>query len=145
MTKRSAMTEDAQATLWNDVVGDAWVRHVEYFDATLASFGDAVIQRLDPAPGDRVLDIGCGVGTTTFDLAALVPPGEVVGVDLSARMLGEARPQGRCQRASPTFASLRPTSKPPTSARTDFDLAFSRCGVMFFPTRWPPSRTLPGH
>ena len=38
------MTEDAQATLWNDVVGDAWVRHVGSFDATLAPFGDAVIQ-----------------------------------------------------------------------------------------------------
>ena len=36
------------------------------------------------APGARVLDVGCGPGTITADLAARVPSGEVVGIDAAA-------------------------------------------------------------
>jgi ubiquinone/menaquinone biosynthesis C-methylase UbiE len=40
--------------------------------------------------GMSLLDIGCGPGTITFDLARLVAPGRVVGVDLSADVIEEA-------------------------------------------------------
>ncbi len=39
----------------------------------------------------RVLDIGCGPGTITAGLAALVPLGQVIGIDRSAGVLDEAR------------------------------------------------------
>ena len=42
-------------------------------------------------PGQRLLDVGCGPGTITADLAARVAPGEVVGVDTSAKVLELAR------------------------------------------------------
>jgi 2-polyprenyl-3-methyl-5-hydroxy-6-metoxy-1,4-benzoquinol methylase len=42
-------------------------------------------------PGLDVLDVGCGPGTITVDLAARVAPGRVVGVDVSADPLDEAR------------------------------------------------------
>jgi len=41
-------------------------------------------------PGMRLLDVGCGPGTLTADLARLVAPGEVVGVDVSADVVAEA-------------------------------------------------------
>ena len=41
--------------------------------------------------GQRVLDVGCGPGTITVDLAARVAPGEVVGLDASAAVLELAR------------------------------------------------------
>src|SRR5436189_5192562 len=41
--------------------------------------------------GQRLLDVGCGPGTITVDLAHRVAPGEVVGVDASAAVLEEAR------------------------------------------------------
>lgn len=41
--------------------------------------------------GMRLLDCGCGVGSITLDLAEAVAPGEVVGVDLDAGQLAEAR------------------------------------------------------
>jgi ubiquinone/menaquinone biosynthesis C-methylase UbiE len=42
-------------------------------------------------PHMRVLDIGCGPGTITADLAALVPDGHVTGVDRAAAVLEQAR------------------------------------------------------
>jgi SAM-dependent methyltransferase len=42
-------------------------------------------------PGQSVLDVGCGPGTITADLALLVAPGEVVGLDASAEVVDQAR------------------------------------------------------
>jgi len=41
-------------------------------------------------PGMRLLDAGCGPGSVTMELAALVAPGEVVGVDSDAAILARA-------------------------------------------------------
>ena len=40
--------------------------------------------------GRRLLDVGCGPGTITAELAALVAPGEVVGIDASAEVVARA-------------------------------------------------------
>lgn len=42
-------------------------------------------------PDLRILDVGCGPGTITADLAALVPQGGVVGVDAAPGILDQAR------------------------------------------------------
>ncbi|MEU5643415.1 class I SAM-dependent methyltransferase [Streptomyces milbemycinicus] len=42
-------------------------------------------------PHMRILDIGCGPGTITADLAELVPQGEVIGVDTAPDVLEQAR------------------------------------------------------
>lgn len=47
-----------------------------------------LLERL--TPGDSVLDIGCGPGTITADLAALVAPGHVVALDRSPDIVDEA-------------------------------------------------------
>jgi SAM-dependent methyltransferase len=44
--------------------------------------------------GQSLLDIGCGPGTITVDLARLVAPGLVVGLDASAEVLAQARELG---------------------------------------------------
>jgi ubiquinone/menaquinone biosynthesis C-methylase UbiE len=41
-------------------------------------------------PGQRLLDVGCGPGTITLDLARRVAPGEVVGIDVSADVITAA-------------------------------------------------------
>jgi ubiquinone/menaquinone biosynthesis C-methylase UbiE len=48
-------------------------------------------------PGLAVLDVGCGPGTITIDLAQRVAPGSVVGIDSSPAPLGEARGQAQRQ------------------------------------------------
>ena len=42
-------------------------------------------------PGLDVLDLGCGPGTITVDLAARVAPGRVLGIDTSAEVVEQAR------------------------------------------------------
>ena len=42
-------------------------------------------------PGYSVLDVGCGPGTLTVDLAMRVAPGQVVGIDVAASVVSEAK------------------------------------------------------
>jgi SAM-dependent methyltransferase len=55
-------------------------------------------------PGLDLLDVGCGPGTITVDLAARVAPGRVLGLDLSADPLDEARAAGERAGLEVTFA-----------------------------------------
>ncbi|MEN8161260.1 MAG: methyltransferase domain-containing protein, partial [Myxococcota bacterium] len=50
-----------------------------------------VLSALEPKPGERILELGCGHGRALRPLARAVGPGEVVGVDPSAVMLRIAR------------------------------------------------------
>lgn len=119
-----------EAQNWNGAVGDAWARHVDLFDRTLAPFGQAAMEQLRIRPGERVLDVGCGAGTTTMELAASAAPGEAVGVDFSAPMIHEANRRAEARGiANVRFveADVQQADLPNT-----FDAAFSRLGVMFF-------------
>src|SRR5205085_10645465 len=63
-----------------------------------------LLARLDLRPGQAVLDLGCGTGDHTREVAALVAPdGRTVGVDFSASMIDEAT---RRQAASSVPASF---------------------------------------
>jgi ubiquinone/menaquinone biosynthesis C-methylase UbiE len=50
-----------------------------------------VIKLLDPQPTDIILDLGCGDGILTYELAKLCNKGQVVGVDYSQKMINAAR------------------------------------------------------
>ena len=51
-------------------------------------------------PGLSLLDVGCGPGTITVDLASRVAPGLVVGIDASAQVIEEARSTAAAAAAS---------------------------------------------
>ena len=58
----------------------------------LGAHGEEALRIHPPAPGERALDIGCGFGDTTRQIAELVgPEGSVLGFDVSERFIGLAR------------------------------------------------------
>lgn len=117
---------DAQIEYWNGAVGERWARLQETIDASLAEIHKALMTFADPRPRERVLDIGCGAGTTTYALAKAVGnEGSVTGVDISEPMLAVARTRGigvNFRKADAATHLFHPTH----------DLVFSRFGVMFF-------------
>jgi SAM-dependent methyltransferase len=58
----------------------------------VAALGEAVLEWLDPKAGERILDLGCGDGTLTAQLAA--SGARVVGVDASVEQVNAARSRG---------------------------------------------------
>ncbi|MBO9710756.1 MAG: methyltransferase domain-containing protein [Caulobacter sp.] len=80
------------AEFWNAEGGEVWVRQQGMLDRLNAPIGEAVVARAFPGPGKRGLDVGCGAGATTLDMARrLGPDGGCVGVDVSGPLLDLAR------------------------------------------------------
>src|SRR3546814_11504697 len=77
---------------WNGDSGERWVIHQSWLDRMLQAFGDAAIEAAKVRPGETVLDIGCGAGTTSFSLAEWAGvQGRVTGIDISAPLIERAR------------------------------------------------------
>lgn len=121
-----------QIRYWNEVSGPKWVALHEMVNAQIAPLGHLTMDRARVARDERVLDIGCGCGATTLDLARRVAPsGHAVGIDISTPML--ARAQSAAEVAgvhNVRFENADVQTYPfPTAA---YELLFSRFGVMFF-------------
>src|SRR5262249_60561758 len=77
-----------QITFWNENAGPKWVALQDVLDQQIGPLGRAAMDRTGIAAGDRVLDVGCGTGDSTVELARRVgSTGTVTGVGLSAPML----------------------------------------------------------
>ena len=83
-----------------DEVRALYGRTANFYDRALSLYGligidrqrRKIIERLRLAPGDTVVDLGCGTGANfSFLEKAVGPSGRIIGVDLSAAMLERAR------------------------------------------------------
>ncbi len=121
---------DEQIRNWNDLAGPRWAAESDALDAQLKDLGLAAMAALGDLAGARVLDIGCGCGATSLELADQVGAGgSVTGVDVSTVMLARARSRAG---ARPNVGFLETDAQTTDLGAGVFDAAFSRFGVMFF-------------
>jgi SAM-dependent methyltransferase len=122
----------AMAEYWNAAGGATWVDMQALLDRQLAPLSAATVEALAPAEGEHILDIGCGCGATSLEIAWRVDPeGTVTGLDISAPMLEVARRRAKdAGYEQVRFIDADAQTYAFTPAK--FDAAFSRFGVMFF-------------
>jgi len=127
MTETSVLPENEEAQrAWDGVLFDRFLQF-RHLIVALAQHGETAMRAFPPPAGARILDIGCGFGDSSLQLAHLAgPEGSVLGVDISPRFVEAARADavgGTCFEAVDVQAA--------TFDQT-FDYAFSRFGTMFF-------------
>jgi SAM-dependent methyltransferase len=122
------------ARAWDGEEGDQWTDDADRYDAS----GQRIWRRFLDAglisPPDRVLDVGCGAGQSTLDVARLASAGSVLGVDLSARMLELAHQRAQA-RGVTNVELLQADAQVHRFEPAAFDVAISRFGAMFFNDR----------
>jgi len=121
-----------QRDFWSGKGGDIWVERQNAMDTMLSPLGEAALNKLNLNEGENVLDIGCGCGHTTLNIAKRISPdGQVTGLDISEPMLKRAK-------ESANEMSISNASFNCVDVQTDdmgeevYSAAFSRFGVMFF-------------
>jgi SAM-dependent methyltransferase len=105
---------------------------------TITDIHAVVMERLQPGPGHRLLDLACGTGAVA-ELAA-ASGAEVVGVDIAPALIEQAR-----QRAAQRGLEIEYLVGDAEALGLDsasFDLVASTCGVMFAPDHEAVAREL---
>ncbi len=128
----TARTPDSELDYWR-LAAEQWIEKSDVIEHMTAPVSAALVARLAPKPGQRILDTACGAGDPALAIAARVgSSGLVMATDgvgemvaaLRARVEDEAWTQVRVEQVAAEELSFEAGS---------FDGACSRFGVMFFP------------
>lgn len=115
---------------WIGRTGQEWARRQEALERLLGPAGSAGLTALNPRPGERIVDIGCGAGASAAALAeAVAPNGHVLAVDVSPDLVSRAR--GRLA-PYPHAEVVEADAQHLDLGEGAFDALYSRFGAMFF-------------
>ena len=102
--------------------------------ALFAPWSTYLIQRAEPQPGEHVLDVACGTGIVTRNVAPRVgSQGMVIGIDLNPNMLSMARVAA--ERKGLTIEWRLSPAEKLNFPDGNFDLILCQFGLMFFNDR----------
>ncbi len=122
-----------QLAAWDGDEGAYWAAHPDHFERALVAYDGVFFAAAAIEPGDRVLDVGCGTGSTTRH-AARAAAGSVLGVDLSSAMLAVARTRAAIDGlANVSFEQVDAQIHP--FEPDAFDVAIGRTSATFFGDR----------
>jgi ubiquinone/menaquinone biosynthesis C-methylase UbiE len=122
---------DEQMKLWNGLAGRAWVEAQELLDQMFKPLEDLLVGAVSAGAGRRVLDVGCGTGSTTLAVARLLgAKGRCIGIDISEPMITAAR--ARAEREGTPASFILANAQDHAFEPASFDMIISRFGVMFF-------------
>jgi SAM-dependent methyltransferase len=136
-----AANNEETVEAWNGILFDRFLQYRHIVTAGLGAHGEEGLRVHPPRPGERVLDIGCGFGDTSQQIAAMVgPDGSVLGFDVAERFIERAREEaGQAGLGNVEFAV---GDVQVTEFDRGFDYAFSRMGTMFFANPVPAMRNV---
>tara|TARA_B100000287_G_scaffold162630_1_gene153380 strand:- start:48 stop:893 length:846 start_codon:yes stop_codon:yes gene_type:complete len=120
-----------QKEFWSGKGGDYWVVKQNEMDIMLNPLGEKALSKLDLKSDSEVLDIGCGCGATTLDIAKKVSEGKVTGLDISVPMLNQAKSEATAQGLTNVDFKVVDVQADQL-ANEQYDYVYSRFGVMFF-------------
>ncbi|WP_411817801.1 class I SAM-dependent methyltransferase [Hyphococcus sp. DH-69] len=124
------MVNAEQEDYWNNDGGNRWVADNQELDELLAPFKKLIVDKLDLSSGDNVIDIGCGAGDLSFEIADIVgESGAVTGVDISDPLIDLAQSRRGNDYPQTNFVKADAAQWQP---QTPADAIASRFGVMFF-------------
>lgn len=117
---------------WNGEGGKRWLAHIDRFEDMVAPVGEALIAKAKFRPGEKVVDVGCGGGINSLEIARLVAPkGRVLGVDIAHMLIQKA--EERAWEAGlgnvEFYCADAENAKLPMAG---FDRLFARFGVTYF-------------
>ncbi len=114
---------------WAGEMGRKWLTHIDRFEGMISAIGDALLARAAIAPGERVIDLGCGGGLTSLAAAkATGPEGAVLGLDISPDLIDAARRRAEGM-SNVSFVCADAAT---VALATSYDRLISRFGSMFF-------------
>ncbi|TCK21177.1 class I SAM-dependent methyltransferase [Pseudonocardia endophytica] len=120
---------EKQIQSWDGPGGGFWAAHAGHFDRGVAAYQSDLEDATGAGPGDRVLDVGSGNGTTAIGLAGR--GAGVLGIDVSRSMLAVARERAAVA-GLPGVELLCADAQTHPFEPGSFDVVVSRHGVMFF-------------
>lgn len=128
----NSLTNKDMSEFWNGGGGLNWMRFQSRLEKSLKLFGQQAISAAKIKDKEKILDVGCGWGDTSFDLAQCIGSnGHVRGLDISDFILEQARSRRDWLGVDNIeFECLDVEScnfEPEV-----YDVVFSRFGVMFF-------------
>lgn len=124
-----AANANAEATAaWDGPLFERFVQYRHIIVAGLAGHGEKAMELYPPPAGAGVLDVGCGFGDASEQLAALIgPAGHVHGVDVAPRFVEAAQAEVKAENVSFSVADVQYDD-----LGGPYDYVFSRFGMMFF-------------
>lgn len=129
------MKNQQQIEMWNGRAGASWVRHNTLLEQLLAEPGRHCMDSISLPTGAKVLDVGCGCGNQTLELASRMDPhSKITGVDISEPMLAlaEELKEANQNALKAEVEFIVGDASDSLFANESFDAIYSRFGVMFF-------------
>ena len=82
-------------TDWQEQVGRSWAEMYRQTDRSFAELTRRLVGRIADLPGEAILDIGCGAGELSLEVAGVRPRAQVVGLDVSPDLVVVAGTRAR--------------------------------------------------
>ncbi|HLK92540.1 MAG TPA: methyltransferase domain-containing protein [Polyangia bacterium] len=124
-----AASPNAEAIgVWNEILVPKFTRFRRVLVEGFGVHSQRALERHPVHPGERVLDVGCGFGETTIELARAT--GDALGIDCCEPFLAVGRADAA--RAGVAGAAFQLADGQTAQFERPFDVCFARFGTMFF-------------